>query len=795
MKHTLTVSLVMIHRRAGDRLLEAVGLALDHVDEVVLVDTGPDDSDDAAVEAQRHIAQSIAPECAARGIRLVQDVYRGEEFEFEGRKYTSDFAAARNFAHSLATSEWEFFLDADDLLAWDGDWNLRRLVAEVHAQHLGVGEISMPYRYQPGLLQDRVRLWRRRVGWEWRGALHEERHPLAPGRFTRCQLTADEGFQVEHRGDGKASAARNAALLQWLWDADRDDEFTPQMICAYAAQMLDSGSSSCVALELPDDASRDAHALLHALKAEAYRRQGREHAMLAELGAAVALAPHDRAHWAELGLEWADLGRDAAKPSAALALKHAFLDLSETWAYLSPVGWFEGEAREKAARFMAEVEQFGVASHIAAGNDAVWHRCAAEIKAQEHRAAERVKRAMRRGLKKKPVERPRDRIDFVVPSPVEGWGPISSKVVGGSERAVLEVVPRLAALGLEVHVWALGLAPTPGHVNGVVWHDLADFDPAEPTGAVVVWRDCRRIPACKGFGHPVWLWAHDIPEVFGAEGLHAADKVFALSKHHYDRFHGLGVEADRLVCSANGLDHEEVTAALTATANTPRLPHRAVYCSAANRGLLLLLDAWPAIRAAVPDARLEVCYGLELFERRDTPPRLRGLPDLVRRRCRELGLHGVTFRGATPHDELLELLGTSGVWAYPCVFEEISCIAAMEAQAMGAWPVTTDIAALRETVRGGAVVPYSVLSDEVQLTAEERALGEVWTSSHPVSQRYVRALVNAMLEPPSDEARANLSESVFSIYDWANVAAHFALALEMEKEENGRLREGFARSQ
>ena len=49
MTHKLpTISLVMIHRRAGPGLARAVFSALPHIDEVVLVDTGAEDSDVAS---------------------------------------------------------------------------------------------------------------------------------------------------------------------------------------------------------------------------------------------------------------------------------------------------------------------------------------------------------------------------------------------------------------------------------------------------------------------------------------------------------------------------------------------------------------------------------------------------------------------------------------------------------------------------------------------------------------------------------------------------------------------------
>jgi hypothetical protein len=44
------------------------------------------------------------------------------------------------------------------------------------------------------------------------------------------------------------------------------------------------------------------------------------------------------------------------------------------------------------------------------------------------------------------------------------------------------------------------------------------------------------------------------------------------------------------------------------------------------------------------------------------------------------------------------------VWAYPTNFSETYCISALEAQAAGAIPVTTRIAALAETVRCGTLL-------------------------------------------------------------------------------------------
>lgn len=64
-------------------------------------------------------------------------------------------------------------------------------------------------------------------------------------------------------------------------------------------------------------------------------------------------------------------------------------------------------------------------------------------------------------------------------------------------------------------------------------------------------------------------------------------------------------------------------------------------------------------------------------------------------------LDGVTDHGKVGQDVIVDQIKSAGVWAYPCFFPEISCITAMKAQAGGAVPVTSNYAALDETVQNG----------------------------------------------------------------------------------------------
>ncbi len=74
---------------------------------------------------------------------------------------------------------------------------------------------------------------------------------------------------------------------------------------------------------------------------------------------------------------------------------------------------------------------------------------------------------------------------------------------------------------------------------------------------------------------------------------------------------------------------------------------------------------------------------------------------------------GVQELGRISQNELYKEFGESSIWFYPTEFYEISCINAMTAQAMGAVPVCTPEAALKETVSSeyGMKVQLSDMAD------------------------------------------------------------------------------------
>lgn len=119
---------------------------------------------------------------------------------------------------------------------------------------------------------------------------------------------------------------------------------------------------------------------------------------------------------------------------------------------------------------------------------------------------------------------------------------------------------------------------------------------------------------------------------------------------------------------------------------------------------------WPKIRAAVPDATLDVYYGWESWVG------MRGEDDFYFRMedlFEKLKDEGVTVHGRVSHVELAEAMKSIQVWAYPTEFEEIHCITALKAQEARCYPVVTNVAALRETVQCGTKInTRRIYSDE-----------------------------------------------------------------------------------
>jgi len=355
------------------------------------------------------------------------------------------------------------------------------------------------------------------------------------------------------------------------------------------------------------------------------------------------------------------------------------------------------------------------------------------------------------------------------------WGPHAHehKHLGGSEQAVVHLAPLLT--DYEVHLY---VSPLEGgrleYHQGVYWHPESHFNAHTDRDLLVVWRRPDRLlelrQAAKN-NWPIALWAHDVPDPAQLNRYHLANEIFALSNYQAELYrHRAGCEYVSVL--QNGVVASSIRSALTLS--PLRKPHAVVYGSSADRGLLHLLRMWPLVRQAVPDAELHACYSLNLLRHPSLDPVWTWIADEVLRLAEELKPLGFHFHGGLEHQEFLNLAAQCSLWAYPTLFEEISCIVAMETQACGCIPVCSDRAALGETVLDGVMVPGEVILEECLGQGMVPEGGTCWFPEDSWSPTYLRFLIDSLREPVSEAERANLSESALRRYSWTRTAELFS---------------------
>ena len=300
----------------------------------------------------------------------------------------------------------------------------------------------------------------------------------------------------------------------------------------------------------------------------------------------------------------------------------------------------------------------------------------------------------------------------------------------GSEYGFLRIAEELAAMGHDVFAHTV-TSEAPGEHRGV---KLRAIDaPIEPCDAMISLNepDALRVAPAGAFRVALY-WVNDLTGVRTGIG-DVVDLWCSPSAPHLEQFrtnpawhrvqvsptHPDGAETFRFDDSKwcvipLGCDPEKLRAEYccddTLCSNAEKIerewskiPGKVIYSSSPDRGLHWLLQEWPAIKAAVPHATLNIFYRLGPWLRGfDQTPHyppiepLRYCANYIEeclRRYQERGGMGITVRDSVSRDVIEKEMANAEVFAYPMQTttwsEGFSC-STLEACAARACPVTTD---------------------------------------------------------------------------------------------------------
>jgi glycosyltransferase involved in cell wall biosynthesis len=322
--------------------------------------------------------------------------------------------------------------------------------------------------------------------------------------------------------------------------------------------------------------------------------------------------------------------------------------------------------------------------------------------------------------------------------------------LGGSESSIVYAARELARCGNDVLVYSN--CSMPGNYEGVEYrhyHQFFSDYTATPWDVFISFRSFD--PFLLGRIAPKTIFwcgdASDQPalEHFEHRSLQEnIDLVFCVSDWHRRTFiETFRLPPGKVIATRNGFCPDLIPEP------AQRERTNCAYSSTPFRGLDVLLQIFPRMRARVPSLSLDVFSSMKIYG-------WTGEADE-----QEFGAlysaasqQGVRWHGSVPQPVLLDHLSRTGLFLYPNTFEETSCMAAIEAQASGCVVVTSARAALTETVEHG-----------------KTGLCLKGEPASPGYQREFIAAVTGLLENPfrmaelSHAARAR----AFRSYTWASI--------------------------
>jgi glycosyltransferase involved in cell wall biosynthesis len=766
-----TISLCMIVKNEEAIIEKCIGPLTEFVDEIIVVDTGSTDN--------------TIPILEKLGCRV-------EHFD-----WIDDFAAARNYSFSFATKEWIMWLDADDIVS---DPSKIKSIIEHRIQlNPNVNCVVLPYAYNRDEFGNnattlvRERFLKNNGSWTWERRVHE--YLVYP---QDAQIAIDSTITIVHAhaiNAGARAPRRNLDILEKELAEVGLEKADPRLL-AYIGEERRANGDPLGAVRIWQEYLKigtwvEERYQVFVKMARILLDHNEVQDALKYVGNAYMTLPQ----WPDVDLFYADffLHNKEYDKSIYFADECLKKGIPDTVLILQPLDFTFTPLMIKAKAYSLKNELEKAAVEF---DKAIAMRPAPEIMQERYRLQsaingqrvvssaveisslvdeEHIKDflyALPADLRQSPpmqdVEFSRLWInkvnvdqsgngdaDIFVGVGLEPWDKtnINGAGIGGSETAVVHVADALQKAGYRVTVY--GNPPKQGVIDGILYTHARYFNPKKQRSILISSRIPQIFNDIENCGIKV-LYLHDINvgDALDERTIANIDKFVFVSEYqrnHYQMLYGEGITEENSVVVSNGIDVESIKSLEV----TKRDPYRMIWSSSPDRGLVTLLQMFPAIRAKYPKANLHIFYGWDNIDKVIAMgnENLRGLKEQVMRLVQQ---PRVFWRGRVSQEQLHKEMLKSSAWLYPTTFLETNCITALECRACGVYPIVSQIGALQETVgKEGTMIPGSPAYAEVEI-------------------KFINELVNYL--ELSDEVKAawySSQREKIEKYDWKNIGAEF----------------------
>lgn len=276
------------------------------------------------------------------------------------------------------------------------------------------------------------------------------------------------------------------------------------------------------------------------------------------------------------------------------------------------------------------------------------------------------------------------------------WGLDGRFGVGGAELAILTLLEGWQERGYDVTFYN---NPNEGGASSFKQKTIDEFDPLEDRDYLIIFRSPNvRVNEAKG--KRIWFSTDQFTIGNFKEFARRVDRIVTISPFHANYFRDMyGIENTITIdLPVRSNDYK----------NKPyqKVPKKCIYTSVPDRGAMPLNAAWARIVKEVPDAQLVLTSDWRLWN-----------PDidqsiLAPYKLPYAILPNTNYVGAVYRQELIRHQLEADLLLYPCVYDELACIAVMEAQVSGALPITSQYGALITTNEFGIQIPGNPTSPE-----------------------------------------------------------------------------------